>query len=73
MDYSLPGTSIHEIFQARILGWGAISFSRGSSQPRDQTRVSRVADRLFIVLATKESVRSLIVMVDSSYYHRWYP
>ena len=35
MDYSLPGSSVHEIFQARILEWVAISFSRGSSQPRD--------------------------------------
>ena len=33
MDYSLPGSSVHGIFQARILGWVAISFSRGSSQP----------------------------------------
>ena len=33
--------------QARILEWVAISFSRGSSQPRDQTRVSHIADRLF--------------------------
>ena len=35
MDYSLPGSSIHEIFQARVLEWVAISFSRGSSGPRD--------------------------------------
>ena len=42
MDYSLPRFSIHGIFQARILEWVAISFSRGSSQPRDQTRVSRI-------------------------------
>ena len=34
-DYRLPGFSIHEIFQARILEWVAISFSGGSSQPRD--------------------------------------
>ena len=34
MDCSLPGSSIHGIFQARILEWIAISFSRGSSQPR---------------------------------------
>ena len=27
MDYSLPGSSIHEIFQARVLEWGAIAFS----------------------------------------------
>ena len=38
MDCSLPGSSIHGIFQARILEWVAISFSRGSSQPRDRTR-----------------------------------
>ena len=35
MDCSLPGSSIHGIFQARVLEWVAISFSRGSSQPRD--------------------------------------
>ena len=35
MDYSLPGSSVHGILQARILQWVAISFSRGSSQPRD--------------------------------------
>ena len=34
-DCSLPGFSVHGIFQARILGWVAISFSRGSSQPKD--------------------------------------
>ena len=35
MDCSLPGSSVHGIFQVRILEWVAISFSRGSSQPRD--------------------------------------
>ena len=40
MDYSLPGSSVHGIFQARILEWVAISFSRGSLWPRDQTWVS---------------------------------
>ena len=35
MDYSLPGSSVHGIFQARILEWVAISFSRESSQPRN--------------------------------------
>ena len=35
MDCSLPGSSVHGIFQARVLKWVAISFSRGSSQPRD--------------------------------------
>ena len=37
MDYSPPGSSVHGISQARILEWGAISFSRGSSWPRDWT------------------------------------
>ena len=40
MDYRLPGSSVHGIFQARILQCIAISFSRGSSQLRDQTHVS---------------------------------
>ena len=40
MECSPPGSSIHGIFQARILEWVVISFSRGSSQPRDCTEVS---------------------------------
>ena len=40
MDCSLPGFSVHGISQARILEWVAISFSRASSWPRDQTRFS---------------------------------
>ena len=36
MDCSLPGSSIHGILQARALEWGAIAFSRGSSQPRTE-------------------------------------
>ena len=40
VDYSPPGSSVHEILQARILEWTAISFSRGSSRPRDQRRIS---------------------------------
>ena len=43
MDSSLPGFSIHGIFQARVLEWVSISFSRGSSQPRDRTQVSCIA------------------------------
>ena len=39
MDCSLLGSSIHGIFQARVLEWVAISFSRGSSWPRDRTRI----------------------------------
>ena len=43
MDCSLPGSSVHGILQARILEWVAISFSRGSSQPRDWTCISYVS------------------------------
>jgi len=38
MDCSLPGSSVHGLFQARIPEWVAISFSRGSSQPRMEPR-----------------------------------
>ena len=48
-DGSLPGSAVHEIFQARILERVAISFSSGPSQPRDQTQVSCIADRHFTV------------------------
>ena len=41
--YSLPGSSVHGNFQARILEWVAISSSRGSSRPRDRTRVSCIS------------------------------
>ena len=53
MDCSLPGSSIHGIFQTRVLEWVAISFSRGSSQPRDWTQVSYIVGRRFIVWATR--------------------
>ena len=49
MDCSLPGSSVHRIFQAIVLEWIAISFSRGSSQPRDQTQVSHIVDRCFTI------------------------
>ena len=55
MDCSLPGSSVHGIFQARVLEWIAISFSRGSSWLRDWTQVSRIAGRRFTGWATKES------------------
>ena len=54
MSCSLPGSSVHRIFQAIVLEWIAISFSRGSSQPRDRTRVSHIVDRRFTVWATRE-------------------
>ena len=54
-DCSLPGFSIHGIFQARTLEWVAISFSRGSSWPRDWTQVSCTAGRWFPFWATSEA------------------
>ena len=54
MDCSLPCSSIHGIFQARVLEWVAISFSIGSSQPRVQTWVSHIVGRCFTAWATRE-------------------
>ena len=45
MDCSLPGSSVHGIFQARILEWVAISFSMGSSWPRDWSHISCITGR----------------------------
>ena len=53
MDYSLSGSSVHQIFQARILEWVVILFYRASSQLRDQTLVSLTAGRFFTVWATR--------------------
>jgi len=47
MDCSPPGSSVHGISQARIPEWVAIPSSRGSSPPRDQTRISCIAGRFF--------------------------
>ena len=52
---SLPGSSVHGIFQARVLERVAISFSRGSSQPRDWTQVFHIAGRCFTLWATREA------------------
>ena len=55
MDYNLPGSSVNEILQARILEWVAMPFYRGYSQPWDQTQVSRIAGRFFTIWATQEA------------------
>ena len=47
VDCGPPGSSIPGILQERLLEWVAISFSRGFSQPRDRTQVSRIAGRHF--------------------------
>ena len=59
MDCSLPGSSVHGILKARILEWMAISFSRGSSWPRDRTWVSCIAGRFFTI-----SNRGLSTLVE---------
>ena len=58
MDYK-----VHAILQARILEWVAFSFSRGSSQPRDQTQVSCSAGGFFTNWAIKEALFSLCVCI----------
>ena len=50
-----PGSSIHGIHQARVLEWVAISFSRGSSRPRNRTQVSHIAGRRFNLWATRDA------------------
>ena len=63
MDCSPPGSSVPGISQTRILEWVAISFSRGSSQPRDQTQVS-----FFTSWATK---RIHLAMQETRELHIW--
>ena len=60
MDCSLPGSYIYGVFQGIVLEWVAISFSRGSSRPRDRTQVSRIVDRRFTVWATREVSTSIL-------------
>ena len=64
-DCSLRGSSIHGIFQERILEWVAISFSRGFSWPRDWTRVSSIASRGFYHLSHR--VQSKMKMQNFSF------
>ena len=55
MDCSPPGSLVRGIFQAWILECVAVSFSRGSSRPRDWTQVSRFVGRRFTIWATREA------------------
>ena len=56
IDCGLSGSSIHGIFQARILEWVAISFSTGFSRPSNQTQVYCIAGRCFTIWGTRESL-----------------
>ena len=58
MDSSPPDSSFHGIFQARILEWVAVPFSRGSSQPRDWTQVSCIVGRCFTTWAIRKAQQS---------------
>ena len=57
VDCSLLGSSIHVILQARILEWVVISFSRGSSLPRDRTQVSHIVGKRFNLWATRNRLQ----------------
>ena len=65
IDCSLPASFVCGIFQARVLEWVAISFSRRSSQPRDWTWVSCIAGRRFTIWATREARESLNYVIIS--------
>ena len=69
MDCSLPGSSVHCISQASILEWIALSFSRGSFGPRDQTRVSCLVGRFFTIEAPGKhrGILVLVQIVDASF------
>ena len=57
IDYSPPGSSVHGLLQKRIWAWVSMPFSRGSSQPKDGTRVSCIAGGFFTLGATREALR----------------
>ena len=75
MDCSPSSSSVHGISQARILEWVAISFSRGSSQPRDWTQVSCIAGRFFTAWSTWEAAFNtslLLPKVESLFWLPWF-
>ena len=55
INHTPPSSSVHGILQARILKWEAIPFSKGSSQPRDQTQVSYIAGGFFTIRASRDA------------------
>ena len=61
-DCGLPSSSVHGIFQAIVLELIAISFSSGSSWPRDRTQVSCIVDRRFTIWATREVYKTIRVV-----------
>ena len=69
-DCSPPGSSVHGISQARILEWVAMPSSKGSSWPRDQTRVPCIVGRFLIVWATRETPQKVWRFLKSSQWRR---
>jgi len=63
MDFSLPGSSIHGIFQARILEWDIISFSRVSSWPREWTHVSCTDRQILYHWATTVVFYQIFILI----------
>ena len=61
MDCSSPRSPVHRIFQARMLQWVSISFSRGSSRPSVLIQVSCTAGRFFINWATREACKCTLI------------
>ena len=72
IDCSLAGSSVHEIFQAKVLEWIAISFSRGSSRPRDWTQVSRIVDRCFTAWTTREAPTAYEFLLLLTFSNSWH-
>ena len=73
MDYSLPGSSVHGIFQARILEWIATYYSRRPAQPREQTHVSCIGRQILQHWATWEAlyVQERVVKYQKEMNKQW--
>ena len=68
MDYSLPGSSVYGILQARILEWVAMPTSGASSLPRNQNQVSYIAGRFFFFTTEppgKPHIHNIIYKLDN--------
>ena len=70
MDCSLPGSSVRGIFQARILKWVVISFSRKLSQPRDQTHASCIRRQILYIEPPRQLGRLLLLLLLLSRFSR---
>ena len=73
IDCSSPGSSVHGILQARILGWVAISFSRGSSRSRDRTHVSCIGKWILYCWATRKAKKASSSLKEKAVLIFWLP